>query len=67
MRGPKNECIASRAFASLILDYEWEENKIFNIPAEVSCRILIEDLFQEAFTAPTREAAIEYFNNWHRS
>lgn len=66
MRGPKNECIACRAFASLILDYEWEADKTFNLPAMVSCRILIEDLFQEEFTAASRDEAIEYFKNWHK-
>ena len=66
MLQPKNECIASRAFASLILDYEFEEDKYFNLPAYVSCRILVEDLFQERITAATREEAIEKFNNWHK-
>lgn len=63
---PKNECIASRAFASLILDYEFMENKDLGLPAEVSCRILIEDLFQGYITASTRAEAIEKFNNWHK-
>lgn len=63
---PLNECIASRAFASLILDYEWPENKSFNLPAQVSCRILIEDLYQDTITAETRAEAIEKFNNWHK-
>lgn len=59
-----NECIASRAFASLILDSEYPADDI--LPAVVYCRILVEDLFQEKFSAPNREAAIEYFNNWHK-
>lgn len=59
-----NECIASRAFASLILDSEYPADDI--LPAVVYCRILVEDLFQEQFSAPSRSAAIEYFNNWHK-
>lgn len=59
-----NECIASRAFASLILDSEYPADDI--LPAVVYCRILVEDLFQEEFSAPDRGAAIEYFNNWHK-
>ena len=66
MLRPKNECIASRAFASLILDYEWPENKSFGLPAQVSCRILIEDLYQDTITAGSRDEAIEMFNNWHK-
>lgn len=64
MMNPKNECIASRAFASLILDYEYPADDI--LPAYVSCRILIEDLYQDRITAETREEAIEKFNNWHK-
>lgn len=59
-----NECIASRAFASLILDSEYPADDI--LPAVVYCRILVEDLFQEEFSVPDRDAAIEYFNNWHK-
>ena len=62
MTRPLNECIASRAFASLILDYEEPADEI--LPAYCSCRILIEDLFQEKVITETREEAIEYFNNW---
>ena len=64
MTRPLNECIASRAFASLILDYEWSATDI--LPAQVSCRILIEDLYQDTITAETRAEAIEKFNNWHK-
>ena len=66
MLRPKNECIASRAFASLILDYEWPENKSFGLPAKVSCGILIEDLYQDTIRAGSRDEAIEIFNNWHK-
>jgi len=64
MNGPKNECIAVRAFASLILDYEYPADDI--LPAYTSCRILVEDLFQEKVITETRQQAIEYFNNWHK-
>lgn len=64
MMNPKNECIASRAFASLILDYEYPADNV--LPAYTSCRILIEDLFQEKVITETREQAIEYFNNWNK-
>ncbi len=64
MLNPKNECIASRAFASLILDYEWPASDYF--PAQVSCRILVEDLYQDKIIAETRAEAIEKFNNWHK-
>ena len=42
-----NECIASRAFASLILDYEFSDY--------VSCRVLIEDLLDGRIHAATSE------------
>lgn len=59
-----NECIACRAFASLILDSEYPAAD--NLPPFVSCRILIEDLYQETVITETRAQAIEYFNNWHK-
>lgn len=62
-----NECIASRAFASLILDSEYEAAPAFDLPAVVYCRILIEDLYQCTISAPDRAAAIEIFNNWHKN
>ena len=64
MLNPKNECIAVRAFASLILDYEWPKEE--NLPALVSCRILVEDLYQDTIHAGSRAEAIEIFNNWHK-
>ena len=63
----KNECIASRAFASLILDYEFPADPKFNTPACVSCRILIEDLCVDRIHAETREKAIEMFREWRRN
>ena len=51
----KNECIAARAFASLILDYEF--------PEYVSCRVLIEDLYQTRIHAANRAEAIEIFTS----
>lgn len=62
MLRPKEECIATRAFASLILDYEYPADE--SLPAFVSCRVLIEDLYQDTITAETREQAIKQFNNW---
>lgn len=50
-----NECISSKGFASLILDYEW--------PDMVSCRVLIEDLYQTRFHAANRAEAIEIFRS----
>ena len=51
----KNECIAARAFAALILDYEF--------PEYVSCRVLIEDLYQTTIHAASRAEAIEIFTS----
>jgi hypothetical protein len=59
----KNECIATKAFAALILDYEFPANEEWNIPAYVSCRILIEDLYKTTIHAETREKAIEIFKS----
>lgn len=47
------ECIDARAFASLILDYEWEDM--------VSCRVLIEDRLAGRIRAKNRDEAIEKF------
>jgi len=55
----KEECIAVKAFASLILDYEYQADEI--LPAYVSCRVLIEDLLTGYITAETRQEAIEKF------
>lgn len=63
----KNECIAARAFASLILDYEFPADPVYNIPAHVSCRVLIEDICVDRIHAETREAAIEAFRAWKRA
>ena len=60
----KNECIAVRAFAALILDYEWKGDEY--MPAGVSCRVLIEDLCVDRIHAETREKAIEAFRTWKR-
>ena len=61
MTREKNECIAVKAFAALVLDYEWPEQAEWNIPASVSCRVLIEDVFQKRIFAETREQAIKMF------
>lgn len=57
----KNECIAARAFAALILDYEWSGDEY--LPAGVSCRVLIEDLYQTRIHARSRQEAIDIFNS----
>ena len=62
----KNECIAARAFASLILDYEFPAIPEWDIPASVSCRVLIEDVCYDHIHAETREKAIEAFREWRR-
>jgi len=49
------ECIDTKAFASLILDYEWDDM--------VSVRVLIEDLFQKRYHARNRDEAIEIFRS----
>ena len=51
MRYPLCECIDCKAFASLILDYEWEDM--------VSVRVLIEDVFQTRYHAAKREEVRE--------
>lgn len=60
----KNECIAARAFAALILDYEFSADEYG--PGYVSCRVLIEDLCVDRIHAETREKAIEAFRAWKR-
>lgn len=64
MTREKNECIAARGFASLILDYEFPADEYG--PALVSCRVLIEDLMYDHIFAETREEAIEKFKYWHK-
>ncbi|MBR6984652.1 MAG: hypothetical protein IKH75_14230 [Ruminococcus sp.] len=50
-----DECIDSRAFAALILDYEFSDY--------VSCRILIEDTLAARIHAKNRAEAIEVFRS----
>lgn len=59
MTKPRNECIASRAFASLILDYEWPADNV--LPALVTGRVLVEDLWRADITATSREELINKF------
>lgn len=58
---PRNECIDCKCFASLILDYEFPENKELGWPAYVSCRVLVEDLKRGSIIAASRQEAIEKF------
>lgn len=64
MQHPKNECIAARAFAALILDYEWSGDEY--APPLVSCRVLIEDICYDRIHAASRAEAIEKFKEWRR-
>ena len=57
----KNECIAARAFAALILDYEFPADEFS--PAHVSCRVLIEDVYQTRIHARNRQEAIDIFTS----
>lgn len=61
MEKEMNICIAAKAFAALILDYEYPENKEGNLPALVSCRVLIDDVYQKRIHAESREKAVEMF------
>ena len=63
MTAPRHECIDSRAFSALILDYEYPEDKEYGFPAYVSCRVLIEDLWQADIVAESREEAINIFRS----
>ena len=58
----KNECIARRAFATLILDSEYPANKY--MPAVVFCRILVDGWYRDTISAETIDEAIEIFKNW---
>ena len=55
MSNPLCECIDCKAFASLILDYEWDDM--------VSVRVLFEDVFQKRYHAANREEAINIFRS----
>lgn len=59
MLRPKEECISCKAFAALILDYEFDGSD--GLPAYVSCRILVEDLKRGEIIAASRQEAIEKF------
>lgn len=59
MRSPLNECIDSRAFAALILDYEYPADDV--LPAYVSGRVLIDGIYRAAITATSREELITKF------
>ena len=57
-----NECIDSRAFAALILDYEFLESP-FDLPPYVSGRVLIDGCFKAYITGTDREDMIRKFRN----
>lgn len=53
MTKPRDELIARKCFASLWLDYEWEDF--------VSCRVLIDGWFKANLYAKDCEEAIDKF------
>ncbi len=55
----KNECIATKGFGALILDYEFPACD--GLPAFVSGRVLIEDLCMAKVHAESRDALINLF------
>ena len=57
----KNECIDCKGFGSLILDYEFSSDE--TLDSYVSCRVLIEDLFQARIIGKTRDECIEQFRS----
>ena len=59
---PMNECIDSKAFAALILDYEFLESP-FDLPPYVSGRVLFDGVFHAYITAENREDMIRKFRN----
>ena len=63
----KNECIDCKGFASLILDFEFPSDE--TLDSYVSCRVLIEDLFQARIIGHTREECIAQFRRglWRKT
>ena len=57
----KNLCIDCKGFASLILDYEFPSDE--TLDSYVSCRVLIEDLYQTRIIGKTRDECIEQFRS----
>ena len=56
-----NECIDSRAFAVLILDYESAGDDV--LPPYASGRILIDGLYKTAIVGTDRDDLIRKFRN----
>lgn len=54
-----NECIDSKAFATLILDYEYKGDDI--LPPYVSGRVLIDGCYKTGISATSREELISKF------
>lgn len=59
MRNLKTEIIDAKAFAVLILDYEWLNDEI--LPDYVSCRVLVDGWYKGSVTAESRTEAIRKF------
>lgn len=58
---PMNECIDSRAFAALILDYEYPGDDVFEPLA--SGRVLFDGCFHKGISARNREELIAKFRS----
>ena len=61
MRSPLNECIDSRAFAALILDYEFPASDWCD--AYASGRVIIDGLFKAWISGTDRNDLIRKFRN----
>lgn len=59
---PMNEVIDTKAFAALILDYEFLESP-FDLPPYVSGRVLFDGVYHASITAESREEMIEKFRS----
>jgi len=60
---PINECIDTKAFAALILDYEFLESPGFDLPPYVSGRVLFDGVWHANIAAENRTELIEKFRS----
>ena len=58
---PKNECIDSKAFANLILDYEYAGDDV--LPPYASGRVLFDGYFHSHISGTSREDLIKKFRS----
>lgn len=61
MLKPMNECIDSRAFAALILDFEYPADDV--LPSYASGRILIDGILRAHLVGTSRADLIAKFRN----